>query len=90
MEITINVTVRCVLGTSIATSSCEKKGRKAFERGVAMQFHTIRYTPIDTYKQKPRQAASTLFSFLLFWTIMLGLLSSPLWLPVMVELMLTP
>jgi hypothetical protein len=55
-----------------------------------MQFHTVRYTSIDNHKQNARQAASTLLSMLLFWTIMLGLLSSPLWLPVLVEVMLAP
>jgi hypothetical protein len=55
-----------------------------------MQFHSVRYTPIDNHKQNARHAAGSLFSMLLFWTIMLGLLSSPLWLPVLVELMLAP
>jgi hypothetical protein len=55
-----------------------------------MQFHTVRYTPIDNHKQNARQAAGTLFTMLLFWIIMLGLLSSPLWLPVLVELILAP
>jgi hypothetical protein len=90
MGIRINVTVICNTGTFIATSSLEKKDRTAFERGVAMQFHTVRYTSIDNHKQNARQAASTLLSMLLFWTIMLGLLSSPLWLPVLVEVMLAP
>jgi hypothetical protein len=67
-----------------------RRTKTAFEGGVAMQFHSVRYTPIDNHKQNARHAAGSLFSMLLFWTIMLGLLSSPLWLPVLVGWMLAP
>jgi hypothetical protein len=55
-----------------------------------MQLHTARYTPIDNHKQTARRAAGNVFAMLLFWTIMLGLLGSPIWLPVIVELMIVP
>jgi hypothetical protein len=55
-----------------------------------MQLHTARYTPIDNHKQSARREAGNVFAMLLFWTIMLGLLGSPIWLPVIVELMVAP
>jgi hypothetical protein len=51
-----------------------------------MQFHTVRYTPIDNHKQTARREAGNLFAMILFWIIMLGLLSSPIWLLYLVEL----
>jgi hypothetical protein len=55
-----------------------------------MQLHTARYTPVDNHKQTAQRAAGNVFAMLLFWIIMLGLLSSPIWLPVIVELMVAP
>lgn len=51
-----------------------------------MQYQTARYTPINSHKNTARRAAGSMFAMLLFWVIMLTLLSSPLWLPVLVEL----
>jgi len=53
-----------------------------------MQFHTVRYTPIDNHKHTARREAGNLIAMLLFWLIMLGLLSSPIWLPLLVELVI--
>jgi hypothetical protein len=55
--------------------------------GVAMYFHTVRYTPVDNHKPSIRREAGNLLAILLFWAIMLGLLSSPFWLPLLVELL---
>jgi hypothetical protein len=53
-----------------------------------MQFHTTRYTPINDHKHTARREAGNLFAMLLFWIIMLGLLGSPIWLPLVVEMVL--
>lgn len=52
-----------------------------------MYFHTVRYTPVDNHKPSIRREAGNLLAILLFWAIMLGLLSSPFWLPLLVELL---
>ena len=55
-----------------------------------MQFHTARYTPINSHKQAARREAGNVVAMLLFWSIMLGLLASPIWLPILVEMMVAP
>lgn len=51
-----------------------------------MEFHSARYTPIDN-KPSARRTAGSMLAMLLFWIFMLGLLGSPIWLPVLVEML---
>jgi hypothetical protein len=51
-----------------------------------MQYHSARYT-INPSRPSARRLAGNFIGTLLFWLMMLGLISSPIWLPFVVELM---